>query len=123
MVKVNVRARMKRERERCVLSKGKRVPRNGLHLKTGHWSCSHPASQCCCGCMSQTPSREVSCWQGNTLQQGQRRDGLSLSPRGCEICLSKTVTVSRGPFSSLPLTALVTSGNSLSPFCFLISLV
>lgn len=69
------------------------------------------------------PSREVSCWQGNTLQQGQRRDALSLSPRGCEICLSKTVTVSRGPFSSLPLTALVTSGNSLSPFCFLISLV
>ena len=33
MGKVNVRAGMKREREGCVLSKGKPVPRDGLHLR------------------------------------------------------------------------------------------
>lgn len=42
--KVNDRARMKRERKRCVLSKCKPVPKDGLYLKTRHQSCCHPAS-------------------------------------------------------------------------------
>lgn len=39
MGKVNIRTGMKKEREGCVQPMGKPVPGDGLHLKTGNWSC------------------------------------------------------------------------------------